>query len=102
MKKGLVQTALLNSLGVAVYTGLVAFLMYNGDKLFGDMDNVIGPMAFLLLFVFSALIVGVLVLGKPIMLYLDGSKKEAVQTLGFTILFIFVLMILAISGAAIF
>ena len=38
-------------------------------------------MAVLLLFAMSALIVGGLLVGKPIFLYIDGKKKEAVQML---------------------
>lgn len=88
------KTGLLNALGTLVYIIVVATLIQNGDRLFGDMDNFVGPIAFLLLFTLSAVVVGSLVLGKPIMLYLDGKKKEAVtlfmQTAswlaGFTIL----------------
>ena len=39
---------------------------------------------FLMLFVFSALLTGYLVLGKPIMMYVDGQKKEAVRLLFYT------------------
>lgn len=101
MKK-IVQTALLNSLGVAVYTGLVAALMNSAESIFGKMSDVVGPMAFLLLFVFSALIVGILILGKPLMLYLENNKKSALQILGYEVVFIFVFLILSLLASAIF
>lgn len=73
------KTSLLNALGTLVYIAIVASIMQNGDRIFGEMENYIGPIAFLLLFTLSAIVVGSLVLGKPILLYLDGKKKEAVQ-----------------------
>lgn len=73
------KSAFVNALGTLAYIMVVATIMQNGDRLFGEMDNFLGPIAFLLLFVLSAIVVGSLVLGKPLTLYLDGKKKEAVQ-----------------------
>lgn len=73
------KTGFLNALGALIYIAIVATIMQNGDKLFGQMNNFIGPIAFLLLFTLSAVVVGGLILGKPLMLYLDGKKKEAVS-----------------------
>ena len=72
------KTSFFNALGILVYIVLVATMMQNGDRIFGKMDNFVSPIAFLLLFTLSACVVGGLVLGKPLMLYLDGKKKEAV------------------------
>jgi len=90
MKKNLIMVSLINSLGVIVYVLLVAAIMQNGEKLFGKMTNFWGPFAFLMLFVLSASIVGLLTLGKPIMLYLNGEKKEAAQMLFYTVLWLFI------------
>ena len=46
---------------------------------------IIIPIAMLLLFVCSAVITEFLVFGKPVMLYLDGKKKDAIKLLGYTI-----------------
>jgi hypothetical protein len=46
---------------------------------------IIVPMAMLLLFVCSAAITSFLVFGKPVMLYIDGQKKEAVSLLAYTL-----------------
>lgn len=89
--------AILDSLGVAAYVSLVSLIMKNGDKIFGRADSALSPVAFLLLFVFSALLTSGLVLGKPIMLYLDGQKKEGVKLLLYTGLSLFVLVILTFS-----
>jgi len=75
--KNIYLTALVNSLGALVYIVLVGLLIQNGATIFGKVSTFLGPIAFLLLFVVSALIVGALILGKPFMLYLDGKKKEA-------------------------
>lgn len=67
------------SFGTLVYIILVATILSNGERIFGQVDNTFfGPVAFLLLFTLSAAVVGGLILGKPIMLYLDNKKKEAV------------------------
>ena len=83
-----------NALGTAVYVSLVAWLMSNASKIFGQMDNIIGPMAFLLLFVLSATITGALVLGRPIMLYWDGKKQQAIKHFGLTLLYLFIILVL--------
>lgn len=99
MKKT-IQFSLLHALGIAIYVGLVATLMQNGDRLFGKMDHLVGPIGFLMLFTLSALVVGSLSLGKPIMLYLDGKKKEAVSLFLYTAgwLFLFTLITLVVAA----
>lgn len=87
----LLKQGLINSLGTLLYCGLVAYLMINGEGLFGKISGVFGVMAFLMLFVLSAAIVGSLVLGKPIIYYLDGKKKEAILLLIDTIVILFIL-----------
>ncbi|MBN1778875.1 MAG: hypothetical protein JW816_01485 [Candidatus Buchananbacteria bacterium] len=86
--------SLLFSLGVLVYTFLVALIMSNGDKVFGKANDWIGPVAFLLLFVLSATTVGALVLGRPVYLYFDGEKKQAVKFLIFNIGWLLVITVI--------
>ena len=53
------------------------------------------------IFILSALITGSLVLGKPILLYLDGQKKEGITLLFYTMIglaIILALVILAYLG----
>lgn len=73
------KSGFLNALGALVYIVIVSSIMQNADKLFGKADNYIGAISFLLLFTLSAFIVGGLVVGKPIMLYIDDKKKEAIS-----------------------
>lgn len=72
----LIVFALLNSLGVLAYVFVVVSLLNNAQKLFGWPGNFWGPVALLLLFVVSAAIVGLLVLGRPGFLYFSGFKKR--------------------------
>jgi hypothetical protein len=72
------KTSFFNALSTVVYISVVATIMQNANRIFGTHDNSVTPIAVLLLFTLSALTIGGLVLGKPLMLYIDGKKKEAV------------------------
>lgn len=88
---GLQTQAFLHSLGVVAYIIVVSCLMFNVERIFGGQeDTVLAPVAFLLLFTLSAAIVGLLVFGRPVMLYLDGKKKEAMNFAGTTVGFLFI------------
>jgi len=78
-----------------LYIAGIVFLISNGEKIFGPKETLIIPIFMLLLLVVSATITGLLVFGKPIMLYLDNRKKEAFTLLFGTIgwLAIFLLLI---------
>jgi hypothetical protein len=77
----LVLRSLVNALGATAYIALVAIFLSNAQNIFGAEEKKIFliPLAMLLLFVLSAAVVGGLVLGKPILLYLDGEKKAGVE-----------------------
>lgn len=91
----LVRWAATHALGVLVYIFLVATFMSKANDLFGTADqDIVTPIAFLMLFLFSALVTSGLVLGKPIMLYLDGQKKDGVKLFLFTGASLFILMLL--------
>lgn len=97
MNKSILKFAGINALGTFLYIGLVSSLMFNAPKIFGSdsKETVLIPIAMLLLFVVSASITGLLVLGRPIMWYLDGKKKEAVSLLVGTIMFLLLITIVA-------
>lgn len=70
--------SLASAAGVFIYVAAVAWIGFNGEAIFGKQEaGPLMPMFVLLLFVLSAAITGLLVLGKPIHLYLSGLKKEA-------------------------
>jgi len=80
----------------SIYIGLVALFMNNANKLFGDANSALGVFVILTLFTLSALVVGGLLVGKPIMLYLDGKKKEAVLNLLAAAIWIFLFWLIAL------
>lgn len=80
-EKKLILWSLIDSLGVLFYVFAVSRIIVSGEKIFGKMETSWAPFAFLLLFVISAAIVGILFFGRPIYLYLDNRKKEAVKAL---------------------
>jgi len=83
--------ALLDSLGTLVYVFAVVLLTTNAQKIFGPANNFLGSTAILLLFVLSATIVGLLVLGRPAYLYFSGFKREGIALLLYTVVFLLVI-----------
>jgi hypothetical protein len=90
--------ALGHALLVFIYSAGVAWLMFNAQTILGSNgkpDNFLAPLSMLMLFVFSATVVGALVLGKPIILYLNGHKTEALKFFGYTVLWLFLITLCA-------
>ncbi|PIQ74097.1 MAG: hypothetical protein COV85_03975 [Candidatus Portnoybacteria bacterium CG11_big_fil_rev_8_21_14_0_20_44_10] len=71
--------------------------MFNGENLFGQVKSFWMPVALLLLFVLSAAITSLLVLGKPVILYLNDSKKEAFKLLIYTLVALFFILLIVFS-----
>jgi len=84
--------SLAHAAGVFVYVAAVAWLLFNAPGVLGKEPSFLGPLFALLLFIVSATITGLLVLGKPLQLYLDGRKTEAIAllmaTLGWLVAFL--------------
>lgn len=94
----LIKWGIVHALGVLAYIVLLALFMNNANNWFGEDDRgILAPIAMLLLFILSALVTSSLVLAKPIMLYIDGKKKEAIKLLFFTGFSIFVLVLIVFS-----
>jgi len=91
MKKNLLVRGFINALGTAAYIAGISWLLFNGEHWFGKEDNVFMPMLMLLLLVISATITSGLVLGKPILMYLDGEKKNAVKLTFITLVWLVIL-----------
>lgn len=53
--------------------------------------------AFLLLVVISAAVMGILIFGRPVILFLSGQRTEAIQFLGMTLGFIVIIAIIFFS-----
>src|SRR4030042_707816 len=93
MRNKLIGQSFFFALGEGVYIFLIALLARNAEKIFGDKPAMLGIIMFLLLFVFSAALSGALILGKPILLYLEGKKREALEFFGFTLGWIFIFLL---------
>ncbi len=98
-KKFLVQ-GFLFAFGEGVYISLVAFFMMNGENIFGKMPSIWGFVTILMLFVISAAVSGALILGKPVLLYLDGKKKEALELFGFTLGWLLIFLVVLLVAIA--
>lgn len=93
MKKEILKYACIHSFLTILYIGLVASLLFYGQHIPPEPDTVFVPMMMLMLLVFSAATTGSLILGRPILWYIDGKKKEAVSLLLYTLSIFFVVMI---------
>lgn len=78
MNNPLLIKTLRNTTLAAVYIFGVSQLMQHGDRFFGKMNSALAPFALLLLFCLSAAVVGGLVFGQSVYLFLDNKKEESV------------------------
>ncbi|HTM68228.1 MAG TPA: hypothetical protein VL426_02910 [Candidatus Binatia bacterium] len=81
------KRGMLHALGAFLYILAVVTLVSNLQRFFGDRPDpkFLAPLAMLSLLVLSAAVMGMLVFGKPVMLYIDGKKKEAVAMVCWTV-----------------
>lgn len=91
--------AFLQALGLVIYCLLVGLLIWQGNALFGPPFTFLGPTMFLVLFVASALISALIILGYPIILFWE--KKQTIKALKLVActtgwLILFVLLFIAI------
>lgn len=97
-KQKLILHSILHAVGVAIYVFLVVLFMSNAEHLFdGVNQKVLGPMVMLLLLVISAAVMGILVFGRPVMMYLDNKKKEALQMLFYTVGWVVVIFVVLLA-----
>jgi len=96
MDKKFLQLSFLQIAGVLVYVGLVATFMQKAESLFGSINGRLGFIAFLMLFIVSAVITSFLVLGYPLYLFLSGDKRSGIK------MFLYNLSWLVISTICIF
>lgn len=75
----------LQSTGLLIYVSLVSLFMLNANHIFGSVTEFFGPIAFLLLFIISAIISGLLVLGRAGFLFWEKRYKESFTLLGWTL-----------------
>jgi len=82
-KKGMV-----NALGAFAYVTAIALFiasLQNPNSPDSPAIKIMAPIGMLMLLVLSATVMGLLIFGAPVMLYVDGKKKEAVQLVSWTV-----------------
>ena len=101
--KNIILKGLYQSLGLAAYCVLVAFIMINIPKLFsasGETMDLMQGFIFLTIFLVSALITGSIALAYPISLAYRNNIKEAafivLSTVVWSIIFLIIALITAI------
>lgn len=97
-KSDVVKYSLLNALGIVLYVIVVISILFNArfNEWFSEALEPLffGPILFLLLFVTSATITALLMFGRPVLLYLNGAKKEAITMILYTIGWLISLMLI--------
>ncbi|MBP6859352.1 MAG: hypothetical protein KBC69_01875 [Candidatus Magasanikbacteria bacterium] len=84
-KKLLVRSFIHAVVAYAYICGIAAFFNLGIEKMFKNVPEIFGPIIMLPLLVLSAAIMAILVFGKPILLYLDNQKKDALTMLFYTL-----------------
>ncbi len=97
----LIKQGFAYSTATAAYILLVMAIMTNAERI-GNGNELIAAAAMLTLFVFSAAVTGSLVLGKPVLTYLDGAKKDAVKLLAANLIWLFFWLVIFFSLALIY
>jgi hypothetical protein len=101
MKNKIIEGALIDAVLAAIYIGFVAWFMFyvGNSRVFTNVSPMLGIMLMLSVFVFSATLVGALVLGRPIMWYLGGQKREAVSLFVYTLVVFFIITVILFAVA---
>lgn len=99
MKESILKFASVSAFGTAAYVVLIASFLFYVPRSIGENkpDTVFIPIAMLLLFVLSAAVTAALVLGRPILWYLDGRKTQAVSLFLATLGILFLITVVAFS-----
>jgi hypothetical protein len=74
------KNPLINALGASAYIGLVVTLInFVSQTQRNKPDTAFAPVAFLSLLTLSAVVMAFLFFYQPLLLFIDGKKKEAVN-----------------------
>lgn len=82
------KRGLFSALAAFTYVAAVVVffsLLQNPDTPDSPAMDILAPLGLLMLFVLSAAVMGLLLFGRPVMLYIDGKKNEAVRLLAWTV-----------------
>jgi hypothetical protein len=92
------KNSFISAAGVLVYTLGLATLLFNSERLLPlpAEPNLLYPVLAMMTLVISATITGLMVLGRPINLYMNGKRTEAFTLLYYTIGWLIVLAVLVV------
>ncbi len=91
----------LHAVASVAYVAFIAYSISNVQALFGPnaaLPPYVAILFFLLTFVISAAIMAILVFGRPVILYFDGRKREAIMLALYTIGFIVLIALVMLAG----
>jgi len=80
---------------------IALFVKISANKTFGKVPDFFGPIIMLSLLVLSAAIMAILVFGRPVLLYLDNKKKEALSMLFYTVGWLAVILLIIVVSVLI-
>ena len=102
MNKKLLGHSLGHALLAYAYIFCIAMFFNLGvEKMFKKVPEFFAPIIMLSLLVLSAAIMAVLIFGKPVLLYLDNKKKEALTMLFYTIGWLAVILFITVVSVLI-
>ena len=96
MKNKLILTTFRNVALAAVYIFGISQFMFFAEQLFGKKDTNLTPFIVLLLFSLSAAVVGSLVFGQAVMLFLDNKQSESVRSGIYSVMWLFLITLIAV------
>ncbi len=99
MDKLLILTSLRNVGAAGVYIFGISQFLYYGERLFDNKsyENLM-PFLMLLLLSLSAAVVGSLVFGPTVLLFLENKKTESIKSAMYSVLWLFVLTVSVVAG----
>ena len=93
-KNEIIKRGFMNALGVVAYTVAFAWIINCFHNWFGSAPiGWLGIALFLVLFIISACVTGALVLLSPVLLYMEGHKKDAMHLFAYTLVFLAILAV---------
>lgn len=98
----LITRSFWNALGTVAYITLLVTAAMNGEKMFGTITMPFAPIVFLTVFVLSASITSGLVLGKPVLMYVNGQKSEAIKLFIYTLCWLAVALVCLLTAGLLF
>jgi len=91
------QIGFLQALGIILYCSLVGVIFWKGNEIFGPMNNLLGPVVFLSLFIASALISSLIGLGYSVILFWEKHQaRRALKLVTFTAAWLAAFVILSL------